>query len=197
MKRMLGSFALVIISAVSLSAQSAMKPSESPKATVDDFLAAVMQGGLQTANGWEQANGFFAHRNSVPDGKLMTVIGADYSTQLAWVRGNHAEVVVTYRELGQIDSFLRYQLMASTRRIIARYELIRMGSGTASAAQGTSPRQWRLQNIQRAFWTGLPGAVRYVSEAKANANSPLIKKNADITLSRKRRLRAVLSDAVD
>lgn len=184
MKHILGLFALVIISAVSLSAQSVMKPSESPKATVDDFLAAVMKGGLQTPNGWEQANGFFAHRRPMPDGKSITVIGADYSTQLAWARGNHAEVVVTCRELGQIDSLLRYQPMASKRRITVRYELLLTGaSARTGTAQVTGPRQWRLQNIQRAVWTGLPAAVRYVSEAQANTNNPLIKKNAERTLS--------------
>lgn len=183
MKRILGPFALVIISAVSLSAQSATKSSDSPKATVDNFLTAVMKGDLLTVDAWQQANASFAHPSSMLHGESIFIIGADYSTQLAWVRGNHAEVVVTYRELGQIDPSLRYQPMASGRQITARYELIRMGvSDTIGTARLTGPRQWRIQSVQRGVWTGLPGAVRYVSEARANTNNSLITKNAERTL---------------
>lgn len=190
MKHTLALLTLVIVGAIVLSAQSSTKSTDSPGSIVENFLVAVMNGDLQTPGGWRQAGGFFAHPSSMPQGQPVIVIGTDSSTQEQWVRGNHAEVVITYRELGRIDSSLRFhQPLASPRQISVKYELIRAGaSGATGTANGSGPRQWRIQNGQRFVWTGTVAAAQYVSEARANTTNPVTRKNADRTLSELRKL---------
>lgn len=190
MRQFVATLALLIIIVTSLPAQSATKSYDLPKATVDNFLAAVTQSDLQTSDRWERADAFFAHRGSMPQGQPMIVIGTDYSTQQVWTRGNHAEVVVTYRELGRIDSSLRFhQPLSSARQISVRYELIRVGtSGTIGAAKGSGPRQWKIQNPQRFVWAGPSAAAQYLSQARAATNNAVTQRNAERTLSQLNKL---------
>lgn len=189
MKNALGLLALVIVTAMALSAQSGTKPPDSPKTTIGNFLSAVMNGDLQTANSWEQVNAFFTHPSSMLQGQPI-IIGTDYSTQQEWIRGTHAEVVVTYRELGRIDSSLGFhQSLASAKQVSVRYLLIYVSTPvTGDTAKGSGTRQWRIQNPPRLVWTGLPAAIRYVTEVRANTNDALTKKNADRTLRQLQKL---------
>lgn len=180
-------FALVVaISAVSLSAQHSTISQNSPKQVIDQFLKMVISGELQTSHGWKKADALFAHPRPMPDGKPVVVIGEDYSVRETRVAGNHAEVIVTYRELGEIDSSLHYSPPeASSRRLVAQYDLILTSKGTsvtAGTAEATGARQWRIENLQRVVWMGLAAAVRYVTEIRDKSTDPLIKRNASITL---------------
>lgn len=190
MKHVLGPFALVIISALSLSAQSATTSQESPKAAIDQFLTMAINGELQTPDGWRKAGVLFAHPNSMPYGKPIIIVGDDYSTRQTWIAGTHAEVIVTYRELGRIDSSLRYSSPdPSSRKIAAAYDLILTNNGTSvlGSATQTAGAHWRIENPQRFVWTGLPAAVRYVTERRDKATDRLIKRNASITLMKLRK----------
>lgn len=184
MKHSLVSFALVTIGAISLSAQTARTSGDSPRTVVDNFMRTAINGQLRGPEGWNQASAFFDHPGSMRQGQGKILIVKDYSTQQASIKGNHAEVVVTYRELGQIDPSLRFhQPLASARQISATYLLVyARTSVTASTAKESGTRQWRIQNPPRLVWTGLPAAIRYVTEARANTNDALTKKNADRTL---------------
>ncbi|HEX5423454.1 MAG TPA: hypothetical protein VFW94_07890 [Candidatus Acidoferrales bacterium] len=153
-------------------------------------MKTAINGQLQGPEGWNQASAFFAHPSSMPQGQGKILIVKGYSTQQASIRGNHAEVVITYRELGQIDPSLRFhQPLTSARQITATYLLVyARTSANAARANGSGTRQWRIQNPPKLVWTGLPAAIRYVTEARANTNNAATKKNADGTLSQLQKL---------
>ena len=152
---------------------------------MDDFLEMAINGTLQTPDGGKKAETFFAHATSMPDGSVI-VIGQDYSIQRTSVLGNHAEVIITYRELGRIDSSLRYSSPnGSSRRIVARYDLI-LTSKNNSAGQGATEvaaaREWRIENPQRTLWIGLDAAIKRVTEIHDRATDHTVKRNSGITL---------------
>jgi len=150
----------------------------------------AIDGELQTPDGWRKAGVLFAHPNSMPYGKPIIIVGDDYSTRQTWVAGTHAEVIVTYRELGRIDSSLRYSSPdSSSGKIVAAYDLILTNKGTSvlGSTTQTARAQWRIENPQRFAWTGLASAVRYVTERRGNATDPVIKRNASITLMKLRK----------
>ncbi|HEV2315550.1 MAG TPA: hypothetical protein VGR94_09615 [Candidatus Acidoferrales bacterium] len=189
-KQVIKIFALVLICAVSLSAQSATTSQESPKAAIDQFLTMAINGELQTPDGWRKAGVLFAHPNSMLYGKPIIIVGDDYSTRQTWIAGTHAEVIVTYRQLGRIDSSLRYSSPdPSSRKIVAAYDLILTNKGTSvlGSTTQTAGAQWRIENPQRTLWIGLKAAVVYVTEIRDKATDALTKRNASITLMKLRK----------
>jgi hypothetical protein len=89
----------------------------------------------------------------------MIVIGDDTSVQEMWVRGNHAEVTVTYRELERIDSSLRYSPSdPRIPKVVRRYQLIHAAAPTGtgeSTAEIPGPRGWRISPTPGAEGTAL------------------------------------------
>jgi hypothetical protein len=122
----------------------------------------------------------------------MIVIGDDTSVQEMWVRGNHAEVTVTYRELGRIDSSLRYSPSdPRIPKVVRRYQLIHAAAPTGtgeSTAEIPGPRGWRIQNPPAFVLIGINAAIQHVNQMRDSATSPIQKKNADTTLGQLKRL---------
>lgn len=175
MKQFIASLAVVIVSAVSLSAQTATTAQSSPKAIMAQFLVMAAGGDLQTSDGWKKASVLFAHSSQLPNAGPLVIMGEDYAVQELWARGTHAEVVVTYRSLGTIDSSLRYsyQRIAKAER---RYQLVRGG--------GSSNAGWRIQNPSGVLLIGSNAAIDYVTRMRDSANNPTLKKNAEATLQK-------------
>lgn len=116
----------------------------------------------------------------------MIVVGDDCSVREMWARGNHAEVAVTYRELGRIDSSLRYSAPdPRIRKVVRRYQLILaaapIGTGE-STVEPPGPRGWRIQNPPSFLLAGPNAAIQYVNRMRDDARSPIRKKNAEATL---------------
>lgn len=187
MKRLLILFAYCVLSTISLSAQSVAPVQDSPEAVVRQFLGLATGGELQARGGWEQANALFAHSNPMPETKVTVIMGDDYKMQELWTRGNHALIIVTYRDLGRIDSSLRYRAPdPPTSRVERRYQLVRISApiNAGKKTLETGGAEWRIQNPPRLPLIGQKAAIQYVSRMHDSAKSPVVKKNAEATIRR-------------
>lgn len=179
-------FLVVLLSPAGIATGHSPTPADHPKAMIEQLLQIAIDGNMLTPEGWNKTGVLFMHPSPQPHDKPITVIGNDYSVREIWTRGNQAELSVTYRDLGRIDSSLRYSPPdARFPRIVVRYRLILKGE-PAPAGRGTGkmggPREWRIANAQSSLWTGLNAAIRYVTEMSQKASDPVIKKNGAQTL---------------
>jgi hypothetical protein len=188
MQRLLTLFACCALSAISLSAQSATPLQDSPEAAIHRFLRLASGGDLQTPKGWEQANLLFVHPTPMPEAKSTIIMGEDYTVREVWTRGSHAQVVVTYRNLGTIDSSLHYSAPdPRISKVEQRYQLIRAGAPIGAEVKGgetSGALGWRIQNPHAVFFIGPIAASQYLSLMSESANSPMLKRNADAALQR-------------
>jgi len=177
--------AFFLVSAISLSAQPRSLSQESPRAVVEALVKMEINGSLFTVQGRQQAIPLFAHaRPSLSEGSA-TVVGDVYSVRELWTRGNHAEVLVTYKDFGAIDSSLRYSARGVLfQKLVVRYDLILKGEGTGGKGSGqeTSTPQWRIEMPGRNICVGLNAAIAHVRVARDKTSDPVVKKNAEMTL---------------
>ena len=183
---------IFLLSAIPLSAQSSKAPQDSPSAALDQFLTMGINGDLLAPEGWNKAGLLFVHPRPLPDGKLITVVGGDYVIHEILVRGNQAEMSVTYRDLGRMDSSLRYSLPdARSPKIVVRYHLMLIGTSApsgANARETAGPREWRIESRRNPLWTGLSAAIQYVTDRSDKTTNPLVKRNAATTLMQLKKL---------
>ena len=180
---------LLLLNASSLWAQLPPTGYASPQTELTKLLKMGDDGELLNPQGWNQAARFFVHARQLPSDTAITVIGDDYSIHAIWSRGNQAEFVMTYRNLGKIDSLLQYS-PPDTRypRVIKRYHLILTNKKWESAPSrkdakgGLGSREWKIESPQGAPWVGLQAAIRYVTESSRKATDPIVTRNASFTL---------------
>jgi hypothetical protein len=149
-----------------------------------------INGGLLTSEDWNKAGPFFAHSTIPARDKSVAVIGDDYSVREIWVKGSHAEVLASYRDLGRIDSNLRY--IPPDRRFpkrAVRYHLILTGKQWESAAAGQAGpafvgrSEWRIENPPNSRLAGLHAAIQYITAMRDKTGDASMKKNGESALA--------------
>lgn len=178
--------AFAILGAISIMIPSGIRAQELPRTVVESFVKMELNGQLLTADGRSQAMALFSYSRPFVSQENVTVIGEDYSIREIWVRGNHAEVLVTYKVLGNIDSSSRYSAPNTPSMTgVARYDLILKKAERADAGDGG--RQWQIQSPQRSIRIGLNAAIANVKATRDKVTASEIKRNAGITLMQLRK----------
>lgn len=194
MKRMLF-VAMVYLVTVSAFGQCA-PPVKCPREMVRYFLEWDVSGALLHPDGWLKAASFFRRYNDVQPGRLsFAVIGDDYSVDDASIQDGRADIYFGFRELGQIDSMLRWHpadprvtKYAAVFHMILSDERSETGADGKITAHRIKPPQWLIDSGPPGLWVSTKTAIDYVSSERQKVTDPSVHNNADATLATLKRL---------
>lgn len=194
MKHILPIGSVLILSALSIFAQSPVNPPKSPSDIVAQFVQFEVNGGRLTTDGWHKADKFFVHPVPQPQNEKIFVIYDDYSVwkDLARIKGNTAMVTVGTLPVGDIDSEFHFKPSKYYKGYWI-YNLLLADTHWEPDLNGGTIEvkgrpEWRINdsdpNMNLTVLTlTLTTAIRYVTEMRDKSTDPVIKKNADETLT--------------
>jgi hypothetical protein len=195
MSRYLIAILALAVAAPWATGQTAMTLGGEPKEVVEQYWNMGMRGELLTPEGWEASSGLFTKPNPALQDNSFDVFSNDYGVNSATITGNTAEVAMGFSNLGRIDSALRYSPPPKTpyykTALLFRLALtplyIRMfgpDGKTEIERKPTGNSGWKISETFPRPWTTVNTAVRFVLETRNKTNDPVIKKNADETLTK-------------
>jgi hypothetical protein len=166
-----------------------------PKEVVEQYWGMGVRGELLTPEGWEASSGLFTKPNPIPQDSSLDVYSNDYGVDPATITGNTAVVTVGFANVGRVDSALRYTPPPKTQfyktALVFRLALtplyIRMfgpDGKTEIERKPTGNSGWKISETFPRPWTTVNTAIRFVLESRNKINDPVIKKNADETLTK-------------
>lgn len=173
--------------------QSGTNETKSPKQVVAEFWKFETEGGRLTREGWYKAGPFFVRPDRPTEKKTIAVISAKYkySVDERWVKGNQAEIANECVYLGRIDDLLRYRPPDSRYdKTEVLHHLVLTDKHWEFESDGNTekevggPPAWRIENPEPLLWVTVDTAVRYVTQIRDKTTDPVIKKNADQTLTK-------------
>jgi hypothetical protein len=197
MKHALSVSLLLTVAALGVCRQSGTKETKSPKEVVEEFWKLETEGGRLTLEGWHKAGIFFVRPSPPPQKKVIAVISGKnkYSTDELWVKEGQAEVDSGCIDLGRIDDALRYTPPdPGYIKTAVRHHLVltdrhwEFGPDGVTENEVRGPLAWRIENPEPLLWVTVDAAVRYVRETREKTADATLKKNADQTLSKLKRL---------
>jgi hypothetical protein len=172
----------------------------SPKEVVQEYWGMAMRGELLTTEGWNRACGYFTKPTPAPTDKVIAIVSNYYGVNYSSVETASATVDMEFADLGQIDSTLHYSPPAPTRayKTSLRYRLVlvprRMvwygpdGKTILREEEIPESKVWQIEGSPGRPWTTVNTAIRYVLEMRDITTNPLIRKNADLTLAKLKKL---------
>ncbi len=169
---------------------------KSPKEVVEQFLKMEIEGGRISLQGWRKASTFFASPTPPnPQINLVFVVYKDYAVWEPTIKGASAEAMMDIYDEGRIDSKLRY--LAPARHAYKSGILFKLmltdthwefDTGAQSPKEVKSIPERRIEKLGMLI-LNVGSAIRYVTEMRDRATDPTIKKNADETLAKLKKLR--------
>ena len=207
MKRVASIGIALILSVAVLSAQTtelaagaAKEPIQGKSRTevVDHLWRLATQGELLTPDGWSKACGFFTDPTPFSGNKVVLVMSNDWGPASDSVlKQNSTDVELGYADMGKIDSALRYTSPPKTEFVktgflyhlvaVPAYSKMYSSDGKVTKTP-VGARYWQVQGSPGPPWTTVNTAIRYVLEARDKATDPAIKKNANQTLAKLKKL---------
>ncbi len=169
-----------------------------PKELADELWTAATRGELLSRQGWTHASQrFFTKPTAFPGTKAIRVVSNSWGPayQLRGTEDAAADVLVGYLDVGGIDSALRYvpPLKTDAIKTAALYHFVTVeiyntmygpDGKTIVSRRATGLRAWQIEGRPGPPWTTVNTAIRYVLEMRARTSDPIVRKNADETLSR-------------
>jgi hypothetical protein len=167
----------------------------SPREVVEHLWSMGVTGELLTTQGWNTASGFYTKPNLEPQDKSFNVYSNYYGLYSVTINGDKAEVIMDYSNGGRIDSNLRYSPPPKTNafktglafQLILTPSYMRMfgpDGKTEIEKKATGYSAWKIEGPAFPPWTTVNTAIRYVLEMRNKSSDPVIKKNADETISK-------------
>lgn len=98
---------------------------------------------------------------------------------------------IEYGALGEIDPQLHFTSLGERGTIVQRdYKLLLDDqyvapaySGQSAAGEFAGPSRWRIEDAPPEQWVSVTIAIKYVTQMRDSTRDPLIKANADKSLS--------------
>jgi hypothetical protein len=197
---------IVILSALVGFAQTPepLSSGRSPQDVVTLYWLMGTRGDLLKKKGWDEASELlFTRPAPQPGNKIISIRANEWS--LPWknakITSNTAELIIGYDDRGQIDSELRYMPPKPTHLVKTGmiYHLVYVRThwtqrssdqrGKMEERKRTGPMEWQIDGSPEQPWTTVNTAIRYVLEAREKVRDPVIKQNADQTISKLLKLR--------
>ncbi len=163
---------------------------------VEEFWKLETDGGRLTPEGWNKANAFFVRSTTPPTKRIILVIDKDFSVWDPVVKGNTADVIVGVHGICEINSELRSSRWppAATGKDGAFWKLVltnkhwELGTDGNAAREVTGSAEWRIDSAGSGgtgneIWLTVGAAIRYVTQMRDKTTNPVVKQNADRTLS--------------
>ncbi len=153
--------------------------------------------GRLTPEGWLRGDGFFSQPVPPPRKISIGLMSKDYSVEDLDVKGKHASVFWGYEYLGRINSELRYtEPNPRTLKYQGIYHLtltnvyweLQPDGKTLKEVTTTTP-EWRIDDPVTLIFLIPETAVQYVLQIRDKTTDPVIKKNADKTISKLKQYR--------
>jgi len=196
MKRLL--ITLVVFSVIGANAQSPIVSGFSPKDIVEQFVKMDVEGERLTLEGWHRADALFTKPSKPPHPEVLVVIAKRYAVSAATDKANTTEYYMGYEEVGRIDTnSLRFAPSNSgiETRSFDKYTVVLSAvnripeTAKANGHEGTASSEWRIDGTQpTAMHLTAAAAMRYVTQMRDKTKDPAIKKNANQTLAKLKRL---------
>jgi hypothetical protein len=196
MKRGLIFIASLLIGPASTKAQTPrMDFWQFPERVVEHLWEMGVRGELLTTNGWDTASGFYTKPNPEPTDRSFDVYSNFYGLGEVSKTADKADVTMEYSNGGRVDSNLRYtpppKVNAFKTGLIFHLVLtptyIRMfgpDGKTEVERKPTGDSAWEIEGPSFPPWTTVNTAIRYVLEMRNKTNDPVIKENADETITK-------------
>jgi hypothetical protein len=193
---------LIIFSALMVGFAQTPEPlssGRSPQDVVTLYWLMGTRGELLTKKGWDEASELlFTRPAPQSSNKIISIRANEWS--LPWknakITSNTAELIIGYDDRGQIDSELRYIPPKPTHLVKTGmiYHLVYVRTywtqrsfdqrGKMEERKMTGPMEWQIDGSPEQPWTTVNTAIRYVLEARGKIKDPVIKKNADQTITK-------------
>jgi hypothetical protein len=167
-----------------------------PRDVIENYWDMGVRGELLTRDGWEMASGDFVTPGSAPEDLSFDVFSNRYGVDSAHITANTATVEVGFKNVGHIDSRLRYspprklpsrvlQTAFLFRLAVTPLYVLMYGPDGKSLVEKkpTGNSAWKIVEPAPMPWTTVNTAIRYVLEMRNKTIDPIIKKNADETLT--------------
>lgn len=173
-----------------------------PKEIVETLWRMAARGELLTAKGWTEASTFFTNPGPPPGNKAVRIVSDYYSVNPSSTDGAKATVDVGFLHAGLIDASLRYTAPAP-RPPMVKHDVLayRLVSGPAylmmygpdgktllEKKEVPGSIVWQIDGPPPAPWLTVNAAIRYVLETRDKTKDPIIKRNANQTLAKLRKL---------
>jgi hypothetical protein len=180
--------------------RAATKP---PKEGLREFIKMELEGARLTAEGWRKTAHFFVAPSRPLQNRKILVFSDEYEFHEKALTENRAELYIFFRDFyGQLDPKLRFELAAaySPSRVLIKhggsvdYSLVltsktpRLNPRVEEPKEGTGPADWKIERMPHDYTISLATAIRYVTEVGDKTTDLTIKKNADETLAKLKRL---------
>lgn len=153
---------------------------------IKQYEKLAAEGSLLTPDGWSRASILFDRSDPYPpDGEIQLKSGPGVigETQRS---GDHAEVWTKWGDYyGTIDSYLRYKPPAPKGRIMLEesFSLVFVDRPHGGAVTAGSSGQWLIKGPLHTRSADIPHAIRYVEAMRDKSNDPVIRRNADKTIT--------------
>ena len=172
---------------------------DEPRETIEKLWGIVARGELLTAKGWDTASALFTKPAS-SQSVTVRVVSDYYAVNASSVDGARAIVDVGFVDEGQIDANLQYTPAASIQAIkqSLRYQLVSGpahlvmygpdGKTVQQVKEVPESKVWQIEGSPGPRWATVTSAVRFVLEGRDKATDIVIKKNADQTLAKLKKM---------
>jgi hypothetical protein len=182
--------AVIVVTTADFHAQTT-RVQGSPKDVIQQYLKLVQDGALLTSDGWNRVSTLFSSPSPEPEGKVVFLTSKHAGVGEVWTRDNRAEVHDAWWDLlGSIDPSLRYTPppAVNARRNIGVYYLTVTDKHWELEPNGQmkeviGPLHWEIEGPQTWRWTTVGPAIKYVSQMSEKSSDPLVKQNAERTIS--------------
>ena len=182
-------FSLAIISALFLGAAvsppQVLQYKKSTELAIKRCEKLVAEGFLLTADGWSRASILFDRSDAYPaDGEIQLISGPGIIAETQR-NGDLAEVGTKWGDYyGTIDSHLRYKPPAPKGRIMLEesFSLVFLHRPPGAAVTAGSGQRL-IKGPLHMRSADIPHAIRYVEGMRDQSNDPVIRRNADKTIT--------------
>jgi len=196
------SLALALV--VAVSAQPPSNRPKSPKDVLLEFVKMELQGNRLTPEGWRKTAQSLVRPNSTaPD--VIDIVSDNFEVHETPATDGRVKLEIYFPYFyGSLDSALRFKAalhMAPGNGLIregmnAHYALVladkhwEFESDGRKTREVIGPLEWRIENTPSFATIGLATAIRYITEIRDKSTDPALKKNADLTLAKLKKLTA-------
>jgi hypothetical protein len=199
MKHLLPTSMILLLCSATLAQQPSGCQGKEPREVVEKYWRAATRGEFLSKDGWAKQAGFFSGSPS-PNSGVIYVISDDWEVGPVTATGNRAQVIVDVEPEGQIDSSLHYTAPSRTDAVKqgtlnrltcapTRYTDFKVENNELTPNKTVEgPSAWQLEGSPKDVLATVNAAIRHVLEIQRTTKDPLIRKNADETLSQLLRL---------
>jgi hypothetical protein len=193
LRRELLAAAFILLLGGTTSIAQLLQYKEPEEAVVKQYAKLRTEGALLSPEGWAQASKLIERPKPYPADSEILLISSPGIIGRDSADGDRARVDTKWGDsCGTIDSHLRYKPMdvagcimtAEVFSLVFVHHPQRKPNGVQTRDTG----EWKIEDALQTRAADIPAAIKYLEEMRDKSNDPIIKKNANATISILKRL---------